>query len=259
MADKPKYQHELADRLASITRYLSLEFVDSQEEQENEPDLKDLPPALLYLRAFWETICREWRGIDRLRLNKFYYLMKQFMTTGFDLLKSVEFDRDFTCVYFGIIQEFPLNVFNQKIPSAIKIHFIENYVIGIRNLGILLDEGLTIILLSPLFEALSKVEDKAVLRSLEEVFMNIIATHSEEDNSDEEEDDAKSEEDTDATEDALDLGLFTETLFSMGADPEVKDANRKVLYKLSELYKPFESDPSPCSEGCACSDEHDDE
>lgn len=54
MADRPSYQQNLATRLGDIL--LDLHRVDSQA-------------ALLYARTFWETICREWSGIDRLRLD----------------------------------------------------------------------------------------------------------------------------------------------------------------------------------------------
>lgn len=116
MADKPKYQHELAERLARLTKSLSLAPKDDSKEggeegtDEDEPvDLADiLPPALLYVRAFWETMCREWRGIDRLRLNKYYYLMQQFLKVSFELLESAEFEQEFTCLYFSLLGEFPL-------------------------------------------------------------------------------------------------------------------------------------------------------
>lgn len=289
MADKPKYQNELAERLASMARCLSLEFA---EEQPAEEGAVDLPPALLYLRAFWETMCREWRGIDRLRLNKYYYLMKQFLSIGFELVEKADFDRDFTCVYFGILQKFPLNVRDQKIPAALKIHTIENFVEGLRSLGVMFDEGLSIIMLSPLFEALSSAEDKIILKSLDETFTKIIVDHAqyesamevdqneeecgededeevsgeeeeegegEEEEDGSEEDHSASDEEDEEDEDVFDLSLFTETLFSMGAEPEIKDANRKILYKLSELFKPFESQMEECENGCSCSLEHGDD
>lgn len=31
-----------------------------------------LPPEHLFLQTFWQTMNREWPGIDRLRLDKFY-------------------------------------------------------------------------------------------------------------------------------------------------------------------------------------------
>lgn len=113
MADKPKYQHELAERLAHLAINLSTDLKDERSDDEideDEPvDLAEvLPASLLYVRAFWETMCREWRGIDRLRLNKYYYLMQQFLKVSFELVKKAGFEQEFTCLYFSVLGEFPL-------------------------------------------------------------------------------------------------------------------------------------------------------
>lgn len=52
MADKPSNQQGLATRLGDM--WLNLHRVAPEA-------------GLAYARAFWETICREWTGIDRLR------------------------------------------------------------------------------------------------------------------------------------------------------------------------------------------------
>lgn len=107
MADKPKYQHELAERLANIAKVLSCEFPASEVQDEDEP-ITAFPPAILFMQAFWETMCREWSGIDRLRLNKFYYLMQQFIRVGFELVQAQSYDFEFTSAYFALLQEYPL-------------------------------------------------------------------------------------------------------------------------------------------------------
>lgn len=35
-----------------------------------------LPPEHLFLQTFWQTMNREWAGIDRLRLDKFYMVRR---------------------------------------------------------------------------------------------------------------------------------------------------------------------------------------
>jgi ribosomal RNA-processing protein 1 len=107
MADKPKYQRELAERLASVASVLACEPVGSaQEEQEGCEE--SLPASLLYIRAFWETISREWTGLDRLRLNKFYQLIQEFMRIGFLLLREQSFEMEFVTAYFRILADYPL-------------------------------------------------------------------------------------------------------------------------------------------------------
>lgn len=271
MSDKPKYQHELAERLAGLTRTLSLDLPELPEADDDEPEelVAVLPPALLFIRAFWETMCREWRGIDRLRLNKYYYLMKQFMKAGAELIQKAEFDQDFTCLYFSVLLEFPLNVNNDKISAGLKIHFIENYVDALRELGEMFEADLTLILLSPFFEPLASANDRIILKSLRETFEAMLTKHVELETISEkhhdEQDENKEADDEEEVEnsDVFDFGSVAGTLFQIGADPEVRSANRKVLYALSELFKPFASEDD-CMEGGCCDNEtgccaHDDE
>ena len=39
--------------------------------------------AILFWATFFKTMKREWQGIDRLRLDKFYNLICQFLKQGF--------------------------------------------------------------------------------------------------------------------------------------------------------------------------------
>jgi hypothetical protein len=47
-----------------------------------------LPQSLLFLRAFFMTMQREWPGIDRYRLDKFYNLVRCVQNEAFSLLKK---------------------------------------------------------------------------------------------------------------------------------------------------------------------------
>ncbi|XP_069801149.1 ribosomal RNA processing protein 1 homolog A-like [Dendropsophus ebraccatus] len=55
MQDKPQLQEELALTMSQLVH--SLQNRQSQS---------------LFVRTFWQTLNREWNGIDRLRLDKFY-------------------------------------------------------------------------------------------------------------------------------------------------------------------------------------------
>ena len=45
-----------------------------------------LRDTLLGQQAFFTTMVREWTGIDRLRLDKFYLLIETFLGGAFDVL-----------------------------------------------------------------------------------------------------------------------------------------------------------------------------
>mmetsp|Transcript_3263 Transcript_3263/g.8197 ORF Transcript_3263/g.8197 Transcript_3263/m.8197 type:complete len:566 (+) Transcript_3263:182-1879(+) len=69
MSDKPLVQQELASKLAELIHV----FPSMQQ-------------SMLYFRTFFMTMLREWQGIDRLRLDKFYNLVRCFQREAFALL-----------------------------------------------------------------------------------------------------------------------------------------------------------------------------
>lgn len=73
MSDKPLVQQRLATDLSSLL--LSI----------NPPSDK-LSASLDYLGGFWEAMVREWEGLDRLRMDKFYLLIRRFVSATFQLL-----------------------------------------------------------------------------------------------------------------------------------------------------------------------------
>ncbi|CAB3995150.1 ribosomal RNA processing 1 homolog A-like isoform X1, partial [Paramuricea clavata] len=71
MSDKPKVQEELAETIAQLLHSFQITAA-----------------AVDYLDGFYKTICREWHGIDRLRLDKFYLLIRKFVYQGIVFLKN---------------------------------------------------------------------------------------------------------------------------------------------------------------------------
>lgn len=65
MADKPLYQQKLSDNLAAL---VPIVWIDNR---------------ILFQSTFWETMGREWTGIDILRTDKFYLLMRRFCAAAF--------------------------------------------------------------------------------------------------------------------------------------------------------------------------------
>lgn len=122
----------------------------------------------------------------------------------------------------------------------------------LRGMEQAFDANLSMIMLMPLFESLSVAKDKTVRKTIEDTLSTLVPKEEDEDES------------------LFDVGFFSRTLFDIGAEGEVADANRKSLYKLSELFKPFDAvgdmaeggccgcDDSACEEECSgeeCSEE----
>jgi hypothetical protein len=115
MSDKPKVQAELADILAGLAM-----------------DLQDDGP-LLYISAFWRTMINEWNGIDRLRLDKFYLLLRRFHSKTFDYLASKDWDDDLMDTYHEILTEGPLHPTERRVPDGLRYHTTEAYLEELAN------------------------------------------------------------------------------------------------------------------------------
>ena len=63
MSDKPLIQQALAADLADLMLSVNPKSASAGDAAVEERDRA----ALGYLRGFWECMCREWAGIDRLR------------------------------------------------------------------------------------------------------------------------------------------------------------------------------------------------
>ncbi|KAJ1340499.1 hypothetical protein BSLG_004885 [Batrachochytrium salamandrivorans] len=107
MSDKPLIQQGLAQNLAStITRLPASE-------------------AIRYIHAFWKTLIKEWYGIDRLRLDKFYLLCRQFHLWTFTLLIENDWDKDLLDKVFTILEQGPLSINNTSVPDSLRYHTSE--------------------------------------------------------------------------------------------------------------------------------------
>ncbi|BFZ60199.1 hypothetical protein YB2330_001222 [Saitoella coloradoensis] len=110
MSDRPRTQQRLADDLASLV---------PKVRREN---------AMLFLDAFWETMCREWSGLDVLRMDKFYMLVRRYVAAAFKLLQAEKWNDRSVEEYIEILSKGPLHPKNQKMPNGLRYHITEIYL-----------------------------------------------------------------------------------------------------------------------------------
>ncbi|KAG6814117.1 hypothetical protein H0H92_002112 [Tricholoma furcatifolium] len=113
MSDKPLVQQALATELADLV--LSIAQTSS---------------ALAFLRGFWEMIVREWNSIDRLRIDKYYMLVRRFVNASFRLLIRAEWDEDAINNYNDILttRGGPLCSSDIKVPTSLAYHLADIYL-----------------------------------------------------------------------------------------------------------------------------------
>ncbi|KAG6901818.1 hypothetical protein C0995_007617 [Termitomyces sp. Mi166 len=113
MSDKPLVQQALATELTDLV--LSISQTTS---------------ALMFLRGFWEMIVREWNGIDRLRIDKYYMLVRKFVNVSFRLLIRTGWDVNVINEYNDILTASggPLCPSDLKVPTSLAYHLADIYV-----------------------------------------------------------------------------------------------------------------------------------
>ncbi|THH06725.1 hypothetical protein EW145_g3884 [Phellinidium pouzarii] len=113
MSDKPLVQQALSSELAELL--LTISSTDA---------------SLKFLRGFWDAIVREWNGIDRLRMDKYYMLVRKFVNASFRLLVRADWDKSVVDKYNSILtcRGGPLCPEDNRVPTSLSYHLADVYL-----------------------------------------------------------------------------------------------------------------------------------
>jgi ribosomal RNA-processing protein 1 len=122
MSDRPLTQQALATSLASLVSVL--------------------PPRTVipFLRAYWQTMQREWTNIDVLRMEKFLLLTRRYLSASFEVLEKGGWKEGSVFEMLELLEEIPCNVGEIRIPNGLRYHVIDIYVDELERVGVL-EEG----------------------------------------------------------------------------------------------------------------------
>ncbi|KAI9499530.1 hypothetical protein BDB00DRAFT_794361 [Zychaea mexicana] len=109
MSDKPLVQQDLSEKLGSL--------------------VLDIPAdnAIPFLEAFWETHCSEWHGLDRIRLDKYYMLLRRVIFYSFLFLANHDWNEENVEEYTTMLLNGPLHPTDRKKPDSIRYHIFDVY------------------------------------------------------------------------------------------------------------------------------------
>ncbi|PVI08480.1 hypothetical protein DM02DRAFT_722711 [Periconia macrospinosa] len=107
MQDKPHLQNRLSTDLASLPSTLRPTVV------------------LPFLRAFYITIAREWVNIEALRMDKYLFLIRQYVNASFKWLASTKWDQDLVRQWNHMVEETPLHPKDMKVPNGLRYHVLD--------------------------------------------------------------------------------------------------------------------------------------
>ncbi|XP_059865743.1 ribosomal RNA processing protein 1 homolog A isoform X1 [Delphinus delphis] len=149
MQDKPLLQEELGRTISQLIH--AFQTTEAQH---------------LFLQTFWQTMNREWMGIDRLRLDKFYMLMRMVLHESLKALKTRGWDERQTEQLLELLMTEILHPDSQA-PNGVKSHFIEIFLEELTKVGaheLTADQNLRLI--GPFCTVAAQTQDSLVLHNI---------------------------------------------------------------------------------------------
>ena len=217
-ADKPKVQNELAERLGAMVLAV--------------PGNK----ATLFAKTFFAMMMREWPGIDRLRLNKFYTLLKCVLKNSLRQLHRAGWPAGGA---EGLAEVLQLGPLSSRSPPGLRYWLVDNLVPAlVAELKAEVRTEVVMALLEPLFIALGGAVDPHSLQRTTDAVDALLEALKPEAEAEAEamEDDASGEEEESAPrlQAKLPLPLLAERLFGLASAKRTRETNRTHLYALQQ-------------------------
>ncbi|XP_029386784.1 ribosomal RNA processing protein 1 homolog B isoform X2 [Echeneis naucrates] len=117
MQDKPLLQAELSKQISTLIH----SFHDSDGQ-------------FLYLESFLQTFKREWTGIDRLRMDKFFQLVRFMFRQTFELLKKTNWEMSMVSKFLQLLVAQLLHS-GSAAPSGLQFHILDLYMTELAAVG----------------------------------------------------------------------------------------------------------------------------
>ncbi|XP_012300215.2 ribosomal RNA processing protein 1 homolog B [Aotus nancymaae] len=159
--DEPLLQEELANTISQLVH-----AVNNSAAQH------------LFIQTFWQTMNREWKGIDRLRLDKYYMLIRLVLRQSFEVLKRNGWEESRIKVFLDVLMKEVLCPESQS-PNGVRFHFIDIYLDELSKVGgkeLLADQNLKFI--DPFCKVAAKTKDHGLVRTIARGVFEAIADQS---------------------------------------------------------------------------------
>ncbi|XAR53246.1 hypothetical protein NMG60_11021714 [Bertholletia excelsa] len=229
-ADKSPVQLELINRLSSLL--LTLE----------------LPLSLHYLSVFFLTMRREWTGIDALRLDKFYLLIRRFLSSSFLMLKkNCSWDFEVSRRFMAILEERTFFADDKFLGNGVNYHIASVFLEELKPFLPVGSQVLDVIF-KPFLRVMQSSQDKVLLGKVKSnVFDLLLRTGRSLLELKKLGDEHASAIDS-GNNDVVVLGTialtmgFSAKFYDLGTSPDCFQGNRKILFSLHEDFMRLEKD-----------------
>ncbi|KAJ8652790.1 hypothetical protein O0I10_011596 [Lichtheimia ornata] len=216
MSDKPLVQQALAQDLGSLLLDLSTDSF------------------IPFLEAFWEIHCTQWHGIDRIRLDKYYMLLRRMIFFAFLYLANQDWNEEMTEAYMTMLLEGPMHPTDRSKPDSIRYHIIDIYFEELdKILELQREQGEEIHLDMDAIKRPLVVSSKdAINKVTRKKAKEALAARKQQEKEDEDEEKEEDENVEDASEEPEQVQVEEEKIASEESEPE-QDVEEEVKPKKS--------------------------
>uniref|UniRef100_A0A672RIE9 Ribosomal RNA processing protein 1 homolog B-like n=1 Tax=Sinocyclocheilus grahami TaxID=75366 RepID=A0A672RIE9_SINGR len=125
----------------------------------------------LYLKTFLQTMKREWNGIDRLRMDKYFQLVRFVFREVFEMLKRQQWESS------EFLQLFSAQLLHSSsaAPAGFLLHALDLYLTELALVGsaeLTAEQNQTFI--EPFFKTMAKTKDRVLLKAIGSNIFNTI-------------------------------------------------------------------------------------
>ncbi|KAI3356612.1 hypothetical protein L3Q82_017817 [Scortum barcoo] len=158
MQDKPLLQEELSNQISALIH--SFHNIDGQ---------------FLYFESFLQTFKREWTGIDRLRMDKFFQLVRLMFRQTFELLKRTSWEKSVVARFLELLTAQLLQS-GSGAPTGLQFHILDLYMTelaAVASAELTADQNLVFI--EPFCKTAAKTKERTLFRAIcNSIFSTII-------------------------------------------------------------------------------------
>lgn len=201
--------------------------------------------SLQYFTTFLLTLRREWNGIDHLRLDKFYLLIRRFVNGMFCLMRKYKWDLEYLEKYMVVLENEALIADDKLLGNGVNYHIASVFLQEIRGFNVPLERKEVVdCLFRPFFNVLQKSPDKILIGKVKSYVFDELLNMGKELLK-------KKIAGTDVDKSqmgevllgtiALKLG-FSDRLYGVGSAPDCVQGNRKVVLGLNEEFLKLEKE-----------------
>ncbi|XP_064651343.1 ribosomal RNA processing protein 1 homolog B-like [Lineus longissimus] len=212
MSDKPLVQEDLAELISSLIH-----------------NLKTPDAAFMFLETFFETECREWYGIDRLRIDKFMMLIRRMFRQTLVVLKKSKWSKNLVTRLLELLSKDLISA-DGNAPIGVRTHLIDVFYTELTRVAsdeLSSDQVLTFF--EPFIQLYAKGKNK---KQMNRFFMEIII------DSDVGLSEARAEKRQDEPPRLnIDYSKMADRLFEVASSGVCRKANRDNMYGIVKKFR----------------------